>query len=145
MAEIKNQDTNDLDGKLTFKAKVGGRIGRHLKSLEREYLLFSANVSMVDKNTMAIHLITGDPLNSGGKGVDDDTNGYSGNDGFLVKIGSKAGKSFVTMDNQLLLAGADISVIDDTTINVALHVADLAGIELIESEENDAEEVHLYE
>ncbi|MBE7054553.1 MAG: hypothetical protein E7392_00380 [Ruminococcaceae bacterium] len=130
---IKNEATNDFSAMGTLNVKVGPRFGRVLRDLIEENLIAGATVDMANENQMAIHFIAGDPMATSDENDNGFVNGFSGDNGFLVKVGSRIGRVLVKLGEDFLLTSASLSMINETTVSVNLNIGDI-GIELIETD-----------
>lgn len=129
---IKNEATNDFLATGNLKVKVGPKLGKILRDLIEARLVAGATVSMADENQMAIQIVTGDPMAPSDED-DDFVNGYSGDDAFLVKVGSTIGAVLLRLGEDFLLTSASLSMVDETTVSVNLNIGDV-NIELVETD-----------
>jgi len=130
---IENEATNDFSAIGNLKVKVGPRLGEVLRGLIEKKLIACATVDMANENQMAIHFVAGDPMATSDEEDDGFVNGFSGDNGFLVKVGSTIGSVLLRLGEDFLLTSATLSMIDETTVSVNLNIGEV-GIELIETD-----------
>lgn len=130
---IKNEATNDFSAIGKLIVKVGPKLGKILTDLIEGKLVAGATVSMANENQMAIQIVAGDPMAPSDEDDDGFINGFSGDDAFLVKVGSTIGSVLLRLGDDFLLTSATLSMIDETTVSVNLNIGEV-GIELIETD-----------
>ena len=130
---IKNEATNDFSAVGNLKVKVGPKLGRILRDLIDEKLVAGATVSMANENQMAIQIVAGNPMAPSDEEDDGFINGFSGDNAFLVKVGSTIGAVLLRLGEDFLLTSASLSMIDETTVSVNLNIGEV-NIELVETD-----------
>ncbi len=138
VGSIKNKDTNDFNAVGNLRVKVGPRLGNVLRELIEGKLIAGATVAMANETKMAVQFVAGDPLAASNEEDGSFVNGFSGDGGFLVTVGSTIGSVLVQLGNDFLLTSASLAMIDETTVLLHLNIGEV-GVELVETEKPSEE------